>query len=186
MTAVAVTSSAIVAALTAAALATVGFLGHQASENVPPDLRSAAGAGTAQSAPKAPGAKDRSGTLPARSGRGARVVYSLDDDRVWLVEGDGEVRRTFSVSPSTVDPAPGTYRVTSRSKRVTGSDGIPVEHVVRFASVDGTVIGFSAAVDGSMPNPDPGVRTGGVRETRADGAAMWQFATIGRKVVVVP
>ena len=74
----------------------------------------------------------------------------------------------------------------SRSKRVTGSDGVPVEHVVRFASVDGTVIGFSAALDGSVPQLDPKVRTGGVRETRADGAAMWRFATIGRKVVVVP
>lgn len=61
-----------------------------------------------------------------------------------------------------------------------------MEHVVRFASVDGTAIGFSAAVDGSAPVLDPTERTGGIRETRADGAAMWKFATIGRTVVVVP
>ncbi|MFI9820026.1 hypothetical protein ACIHFC_06035 [Streptomyces sp. NPDC052013] len=180
------TSSAIVAGLTATALATVGFLGYQASANVPADLRAAPQAGTARTAPGDLRHDDHPEPLPARSGRGARVVYSLDHDRVWLVEDGGEVWRTFSVRPSTVDPAPGTYRVTSRSKRITGSDGIPVEHVVRFASVDGTVIGFSAAVDGSVPEIDPSVRTGGVRETRADGAAMWRFATIGRKVVVVP
>jgi hypothetical protein len=112
-------------------------------------------------------------------------VYSVDDDRVWLVGADNRVRRTFKVTPSTVDPAPGTYAVTSRSNRVTGSDGIPVEHVVRFTSVDGVVIGFSAAVDGSMAKPDPDERTGGIRETRADGDAMWEFATIGQQVVVV-
>lgn len=106
---------------------------------------------------------------------------------MWLVEEGGKVRRTFSVDPSTVDPEPGTYRVTSRSKSIMGSDGIPVENVVRFAINDGTAIGFSAAVDGSAltPAPDPELHTGGIRETRADGEAMWRFATIGRKVVVV-
>ncbi|MFF8030501.1 MULTISPECIES: hypothetical protein [unclassified Streptomyces] len=180
------TSSMVVAGLTAAALATVGLLGRQAAVNVPAGL-SRPGAGAAAAAHQVPrGGDGPPAALPARSGRGVRVVYSLDDDRVWLVEDGGKVRRTFGVSPSTVDPAPGTYRVTSRSRAVTGSDGVPVEHVVRFADVAGTVIGFSAAVDGSAPRVDPGERTGGIRETRADGAAMWSFATIGRKVVVVP
>ena len=178
------TSSMIVAGLTAAALATVGYLGHRAAETVPPDLKRQA-SGSPAPAPKAPRSKHPA-ALPPRTGVGQRVVYSLGRDRVWLVDQGDTVRRTFGVSPSTVDPAPGTYRVTSRSGKVTGSDGVPVEHVVRFASVDGTVIGFSAAVDGSAPVLDPTERTGGIRETRADGAAMWKFATIGRTVVVVP
>ncbi|MEU0653278.1 hypothetical protein ACWEV9_02040 [Streptomyces albogriseolus] len=178
------TSSTIVAGLTAAALATVGYLGHRAAETVPPDLRREA-SGAPAPAPKAPRG-GRPAALPPRSGQGQRVVYSLGRDRVWLVDKGDKVRRTFGVTPSTVDPAPGTYRVTSRSGKVTGSDGVPVEHVVRFAGVDGTVIGFSAAVDGSPPVLDPRERTGGIRETRADGAAMWRFATIGRTVVVVP
>ena len=178
------TSSAIVAGLTAAALATVGYLGHRAAETVPPDLKRQA-SGSPAPAPKAPRSKHPA-ALPPRTGVGQRVVYSLGRDRVWLVDKGDKVRRTFGVSPSTVDPAPGTYRVTSRSGKVTGSDGVPVEHVVRFASVDGTVIGFSAAVDGSAPVLDPTERTGGIRETRADGAAMWKFATIGRTVVVAP
>ncbi|WAX81873.1 hypothetical protein [Streptomyces sp. KMM 9044] len=177
-------STAIVAGLTAAALLTVGVLGYQASANAPA-TRSAARAGTVPAALQADRDKgSRSPTGPPRgSGGGIRVVYALDDDRVWLVEKDGRVRRTFTVSPGTVDPEPGTYHVTSRSGAVTGSDGVPVEHVVRFATDNGTAIGFSAAVDGSAPEPE--VPTGGIRETRADGEAMWKFATIGRKVVVV-
>lgn len=183
-------SSGIVAGLTAAALATVGYLAHQAAESLPAGLGRAAHAGAAPAAgtSKAPQVKKDPTALPGDSGKGARVVYSLRGDRVWLVAGDEAVSRTFEVDPSAVDPAPGSYSVTSRSNAVTGSDGVPVEHVVRFATVDGVVVGFSAAVDGSTapaPAPDPKVRTGGIREARADGDAMWTFATIGRTVVVV-
>ncbi|MFJ8143726.1 hypothetical protein ACIQ8D_01305 [Streptomyces sp. NPDC096094] len=180
-------SAGLVTGLTAAALAAIGFLGHQASVSVPADLgRTHASGPPAPGASKAPRDRRHPNALPAGSGRGERVVYSVDDDRVWLVDAGNKVGRTFKVTPSTVDPAPGTYVVTSRSNRVTGSDGIPVEHVVRFTSVEGVVIGFSAAVDGSMAKPDAGERTGGIRETRADGDAMWRFATIGQRVVVVP
>ncbi|MEU1313636.1 hypothetical protein [Streptomyces tibetensis] len=183
-------SSGIVAGLTAAALATVGYLAHQAAETVPAGLGRAVKASVAPAAgtSKAPQVKKDPSALPGDSGKGARVVYSLRGDRVWLVAGDEAISRTFEVDPSTVDPAPGTYSVTSRSNSVTGSDGVPVEHVVRFASVGGVVIGFSAAVNESAPPapaPDPKVRTGGIRESRADGDAMWTFATIGRTVVVV-
>ncbi|MFF3894916.1 hypothetical protein ACFYY3_17295 [Streptomyces sp. NPDC001812] len=186
-------SSAIVAGLTAAALAMVAFLGHQAASSASARPH-AARAGTSPGAVRAdrgadaPGGADGSGTLtapPGDSGRGTRVVYALNTDRVWLVDKNDKVKRTFTVKPGTVDPEPGTYRVTSRSGKITGSDGVPVEHVVRFADSDGTVIGFSAAVDGSDPELDPKVRTGGVRATRADGRALWKFATIGRTVVVV-
>ncbi|MFF5369142.1 hypothetical protein [Streptomyces sp. NPDC013187] len=186
----ATSSSGIVAGLTAAALATVGYLAHQAAETLPAGLGRAAKAGVAPAAgtSKAPQVKKDPTALPPESGKGARVVYSLRGDRVWLVAGDEAISRTFEVDPSAVDPAPGTYSVTSRSNSITGSDGVPVEHVVRFASVDGVVIGFSAAVNESAtpaPAPGPKVRTGGIRESRADGDAMWTFATIGRTVVVV-
>ncbi|MGV9288835.1 hypothetical protein [Streptomyces sp. NPDC003719] len=176
-----------VAALTAAALGTVGFLTYQASARLPaePDRAHATGK-PAPGASKAPRDARHPDALPLGSGRGERVVYSLDDDRVWLVGPDNRVQNTFTVTPGRVDPVPGTYAVTSRSKRITGSDGIPVEHVVRFTSVAGVVVGFSAAVDASPPKPAPGLRTGGIRESRADGDAMWRFATIGQPVVVIP
>ncbi|MGW4545168.1 hypothetical protein ACWEN4_02170 [Streptomyces violaceorubidus] len=180
-------SAGIVTGLTMAALVTIGVLGHQASVGAPADLGPTTRATTspAPGAAKAPRDRRHPDALPTMSGTGERVVYSVDDDRVWLVGPGNEVRRTFEVTPSTVDPTPGAYTVTSRSKLVTGSDGIPVEHVVRFAGAQGVAIGFSAAVDGSTARPDPDRPTGGIRETRADGDAMWKFATIGRQVVVV-
>lgn len=93
--------------------------------------------------------------LPTASGSGERVVYSVDDDRVWLVAANNRTERTFKVTPGTVDPGVGTYAVTSRSKAVTGSDGAQIEHVVRFTVVDGVAIGFSSAIDGSTGSPTP-------------------------------
>lgn len=177
-------SSTFVAGLTAAALATVGFLAFQASANAPADL---AEHQRGDGPPRKAARDGRHPTaLPGGSGVGERVVYSLDDDRVWLVGENGVVTRTFKVAPGSVDPLPGRYAVTSRSGAVTGTDGTPIEHVVRFATANDVTIGFSAALDGSLPEPDPTVRTGGIRETVADGDAMWTFATIGRAVVVIP
>ncbi|WP_328358712.1 hypothetical protein OG800_21185 [Streptomyces sp. NBC_00445] len=179
-------SAGFVAVLTAAAVATIGFLAYQASATVPADLgRPQAGGSASAATSKAARDGQHPEALPAGSGTGERVVYSVDADRVWLVIRGNKVQHTFKVNPSTVDPPPGTYFVTSRSKAVTGSDGTPIEHVVRFTSVDGVAIGFSAAVDGSTPVPDPTVKTGGIRESRADGNAMWQFATVGQKIVVI-
>lgn len=178
-------SSGFVAGLTTAAIAAVGFLAYQASANVPNGLGKPPSAKSpAEAKSKTPG-KKAPAPLPGGSGTGRRVVYSLADGRVWLVGTNNKVTRTFGVTPSTVDPAPAAYRVTSRTNATTGSDGTPVEHVVRFTTVDGVVIGFSAAIDGSTPKPDPNTRTGGIRESRENGNAMWQFATIGRTVVVV-
>jgi hypothetical protein len=190
---VAGTSAAIVAGLTAAAIGTVGVLAYQASANVPPALGAKSRSSTAPAvAPtKAPRDRQRPTALPPGSGTGERVVYSVDDDRVWLVNGNNKVGRTFKVNPSNVDPLPGSYFVTSRSNAVTGTDGLPVEHVVRFTSVGDVVVGFSALREdkgkdtGSEPALGPAVTSGAIRETRADGDAMWEFATIGVRIVVI-
>ncbi|MET9386576.1 hypothetical protein ABZY09_37395 [Streptomyces sp. NPDC002928] len=179
-------SAGFVAGLTAAAVVTVGFLTYQASANIPAALVGKSRANTsATAAAKAPRDKKNPTALPGSSGTGERVVYSVDDDRVWLVSATGRIERTFKVTPGSVDPLPGTYAVTSRSKAVTGTDGTPIEHVVRFTSVGGVVIGFSAAVNGTTTTPDSTVKTGGIRESRKDGDAMWVFATIGQKIVVI-
>ncbi|MGH4034194.1 L,D-transpeptidase [Actinomycetota bacterium Odt1-20B] len=180
-------SSGFVAGLTAAALAVVGFLAYQASASAPDSL-------TGKHREKSPSAsssrspKDKADpkALPGQSGSGERVVYALGDRRVWLVDKSNKVERTFEVTAGSVDPAPGTYTVSSRSGSVTGTDGKAIEHVVRFTNNDGVAIGFSAAVDGSTPKPDPSKKTGGIRESRKDGNAMWEFALMGTKVVVVP
>ncbi|MGW1502782.1 hypothetical protein ACWCQW_30170 [Streptomyces mirabilis] len=179
------TSSGFVAGLTAAAVAVVGFLAYQASANVPDTLGKPLASASKVPTTKAPRDKKHPVALPTASGRGERVVYSVDDDRVWLVAANNRTERTFKVTPGTVDPAVGTYAVTSRSKAVTGSDGAEIEHVVRFAVVDGVAIGFSSAIDGSTGSPDSTKKLGGIRETRKNGTAMWNFATIGVKVVVI-
>ncbi|MCX5376461.1 hypothetical protein [Streptomyces sp. NBC_00091] len=181
-------SSGIVAGLTAAAIAAIGFLGYQASATAPAHPVKPAAQAPAAPQGQAPAKQDpaKPAAVPADSGTGPRVVYSVSQKRVWLVAEDGRDPRTFTVMPSTVHPAPGSYVVGSRAGAVTGTDGVPIEHVVRFASTDGIAIGFSARVDGSMPEPDLAKKTGGIRMARADGDAMWAFATISAKVVVVP
>ncbi|MEV4941159.1 L,D-transpeptidase [Streptomyces zaomyceticus] len=183
-------SSGFVAGLTAAAVAAVCFLAYQASANAPADVsakpRASGSAAPSTSPSGGPRQPPRNPlALPDASGKGERVVYSLADRRVWLVDGRNKTTRTFVVMPSTVHPAPGAYSVTSRSGSVRGSDGVQIEHVVRFATAEDVAIGFSAAVDGSTPSPDPSKKTGGIRMKRADGDALWAFAVIGAKVVVV-
>lgn len=182
----------VVAGLTAVALAVIGFFAFQASAaqddaGKPSASRPSSPSPGASDAKKKPPKEVDEKALPAKSGKGTRVVYALERRRVWLVKGDSKVTRTFAVVPSTVSPTPGTYKVGSRSSHITGSDGVPVENVVRFANVEGVTIGFSAAVDGSMPDASDGTRkTGGIREARDDGEALWLLATIGTRVVVVP
>ncbi|MCT2592297.1 hypothetical protein LHJ74_20725 [Streptomyces sp. N2-109] len=174
----------VVAGLTVAAFAVVAFLAFQAAAKDvrPANERKSSASPSKDSADR----KKREEALPARSGKGERVVYGLEKKRVWLVAKSGKVKRTYEVWPSTVSPEPGRYQVTSRAAHVTGSDGKAVENVVRFAIQDGTSIGFSAAVDGSKPELDPAEKTGGIREKRDDGQAMWLFAPINTKIVVVP
>ncbi|MER6915558.1 hypothetical protein ABT354_28130 [Streptomyces sp. NPDC000594] len=175
-------SAGLVAGLSAAALVTIGFLGFHASANAPSGQRARAAAAPQQLPERKPGSTE----LPRGSGSGMRVVYDLSDRRIWLVSGARKVLRTFEVMPSTVHPRVGSYAVTSRSGQVTGSDGVAIEHVVRFAHAGDVVVGFSAAVNGSLAQPDRRRKTGGIRMMRSDGDAMWRFATIGSKVVVVP
>ncbi|MCC9739926.1 hypothetical protein [Streptomyces sp. MNU89] len=188
-------SGKIVAGLTAVALAAVGFLAYQAAASASdrpaaPKDRAAASAspepGSSEDAgPESGETADEKPAVPADSGTGLRVVYSLGAERVWLVGENEQPTRTYEVWPSAVSPAPGEYAVVSRAESVAGSDGVPIEHSVVFTTTEGVVIGFSAAVDGSKPDPDAG-KTGGIRATREDGAAMWKFAPVGTKVVVVP
>jgi hypothetical protein len=113
------------------------------------------------------------------------VVYSLTQKRVWLVSNLGKVTRTYAVTPGTLNPSPGTYTVGARSAIGIGGDGVPIEHTVLFTSVNGVSVGFSAAQNGSLPKRGGTQKTGGIRETRADGTALWDFTLVGTKIVVV-
>lgn len=192
------------AVLTVLALAVVGFFAYQASAGPGRPLATPASV-TESPTPSGeeadedageddaeePAEEDEEPALPPDSGEGLRVVYALEARRVWLVQpaedglGD-EVLTTYPVHPSSVDPDPGSYTVSSRSANLTGSDGVPIEHVVVFNAPGDVVFGFSTAKDGSVPDPDSEQRTGGIRQPAEAGETMWQFAPIGTPVVVVP
>ncbi|WP_225847863.1 hypothetical protein [Streptomyces sp. HPF1205] len=189
---VTISSRTLVTGLLAAALGTVGLLTVQAADSAGTAPAGTAG-GTAGAGAAGLGAGRGAGPatghgttrLPAGSGTGERVVYSLSGGRVWLVGGHGEVVRSFAVVGGGLPPSVGPHKVFARRQGGRGGDGVKVEHVVLFAETDGLNIGFSAAADGSMAARDPAMRSGAVRESRADAAALWQRAPIGAAVVVV-
>jgi len=179
-------SGVVVTGLTAGALAVVTALAIQAQGSVRqtaprPTAAATSPAKAHSSTPPVPG-------IPANSGTGKRVVYSLSKHRVWLVLSEARTaERTFPVQASAVSPRPGTYSVLSESRGPRkGSDGVEIQDVVIFAQPSGVTVGFSSAVDGSMASPPPGLRTGGIREAPADGKALYAFLSIGDKIVVVP
>ncbi|MCB0908739.1 MAG: L,D-transpeptidase [Nocardioidaceae bacterium] len=129
--------------------------------------------------------------LPADSGEGRRAVFSESRQRVWLIEDDGTVERTYLVSGSLYDNLdPGTYSVYSRSDRAWGVDGSTMSWFVRFAHGPNAAIGFhdipelgGAPVQTFAQLGTP-LSHGCVRQRERDALAMWDFAQLGTTVVV--
>ncbi|MGR8010329.1 hypothetical protein [Streptomyces hypolithicus] len=182
-----------VTALTVIALAIVAVVAVQAERSAPPRKAadtsrdsSPSGARESESGAESAAPSEKPQTpVPAGSGEGRRVVYSVGQKRVWLVDASDGLRRTFTVWPGTVNPAEGSYTVGFRREGGTGSDGVTIENVVYFAIKDGISIAFSNAVDGSSPEPSAGTKTGGIRARADDGGAIWTFASVGTTVSVV-
>ncbi|MEU0198674.1 MULTISPECIES: hypothetical protein [unclassified Streptomyces] len=170
--------------LTVGAIAAVTVLAVQADRGPHPTATSAKPSSTASAQPTPTASAPA--RVPDGSGTGRRIVYSLGEKRVWLVDASEATRRTFTVWPGTVSPDPGTYTVSDRNPATTGSDGVQIEHIVYFAAKSGVSVAFSNAVDGASPPPAAsGAQTGGVRMRKADGSALWAFGTVGTTVTVV-
>lgn len=142
----------------------------------------------ASSAAKDPGAFP----LPDASGRGRRVVFDLEQQRVWLVGARGAVQRTYLASGSLTDNLKaGTYEVYSRSQDATGIDGTSMRWMVRFTRGDNAAIGFHDLPVGDDGRPVQRLRDlgtprshGCIRQAPGDAQALWTFAPVGTKVVV--
>ena len=131
--------------------------------------------------------------VPADSGSGRRVVFSEEAQRVWLLDADDDVRRTYLVSGSVTDNLqPGSYAVWSRSRWAVGIDDSGVmEYFVRFAHGQRAAIGFHS-IPTKLGEP---LQTraqlgtpqshGCIRQALPDAVAMWRFASAGTTVVVV-
>lgn len=134
--------------------------------------------------------------VPAGSGSGRRVVYSKTAQRVWVIEADESVTRTYLVSGKMAQPRPGTYQVFSRSAITCSlsSPGVCMRWMVRFTrnTTNTDNIGFHEIprrgnvplqTDAQLGRPLSG---GCVRQSTADALFMWNWAGIGTTVVVLP
>ncbi len=131
--------------------------------------------------------------LPAGSGEGRRIVFSESRQRVWLVDDDAEVVRTYPVSGSMSDNLDtGTFQVYSRSEDAVGIDGSgTMKYFVRFTTGDrGAAIGFhDIPIDEGRPVQTVAqlgtpLSHGCIRQAPEDAIALWAFAPIGTTVVV--
>jgi lipoprotein-anchoring transpeptidase ErfK/SrfK len=133
--------------------------------------------------------------VPSDSGTGRRIVFSQSDQRVWLVGDDNTAERTYPVSGSRFDNLdPGSYRVQSKTRHATAFDASgTMEYFVRFATGYSEPIGFH-----SVPRDTAGrleqtkaqlgtpLSAGCVRQWKNDAIALWDFASVGTRVVVTP
>jgi hypothetical protein len=129
--------------------------------------------------------------LPAGSGAGRRVVYSNHQQRVWLVEENGQVSHSYLVSGRHGLPSVGTYHVWSKvPSSYSGSLLLP--WTLRFAwGSSGAPIDFHGIPlrsDGSPIEPDSLLGTpqshGCVRMKQSEAEFLWNWATLGTTVVV--
>ena len=133
--------------------------------------------------------------LPPDSGTGRRVVYCNSCQRVWLVEGNEIVVRSYQVSGRSGVPSAGTYRVFSKSRHSTDASGrLRLDYMTRFAHGQTLAIGFHGIpIDMRTGQPvqsneDLGeYRSAGcVRQAHEDAAFLWDWAPVGTTVVVTP
>jgi len=143
--------------------------------------------------PSSPSAPSVSTALPSDSGSGRRIVFDISDQRVWLVRAHDRVARTYPVSGSLTDNLqPGEYEVYSKSRDAIGvDDSGTMKYMVRFAHGEHAAIGFHdiPILDGERVQGFDELGTpqshGCIRQDLPDAIALWNFAPVGTKVVVV-
>jgi hypothetical protein len=189
-----VSPMASVATITAAALVGVGVLAVQANGSAPSKPPATAAvkqqpvASTNSAGQTVSPAPDPALALPASSGTGKRMVYSLAKARIWLVGADEKVQMTAQVVPSTVTPSAGTYAVSKRISNNQSADRIAVQYEVLWGPKNDTTkfaMEAVASLAGDQMPPKPVAKTGGIRLTQNDALAVWQFAILQTQVVVV-
>ena len=133
--------------------------------------------------------------VPAKSGTGRRIVYANRQQRVWVINADNEVIRTFPVSGMLGQPGKGTFSVFSKSPTSYSPEfvGVTFRFMTRFAiGRNGGNIGFhEIPIRNSKPMQtvdELGAFKGSgcLRSSTQDALFIYQWATLGTKVVVVP
>jgi len=133
--------------------------------------------------------------VPTKSGTGRRIVYANRQQRVWVINADNEVIRTFPVSGMLGQPGNGTFSVFSKSPTSYSPElaGVTFRFMTRFAiGRNGGNIGFhEIPIRNSKPMQtvdELGAFKGSgcLRSSTKDALFIYQWATLGTKVVVVP
>lgn len=132
--------------------------------------------------------------LPIKSGEGRRVVYSIARQRVWVVDDNEQVIRTFLVSGKRDRPARGSYRVFSQSPESFSplESGVTFRYMTRFAKgLNGINIGFHEIPkkNGKPMQTEAQLGTpqgsGCLRSSTEDAMFIYRWARPGTQVVVV-
>lgn len=173
---------------TAATIGAFGALAQPAADAATPEPVDTA------KVPAAPDPGVDPEALPADSGAGRRVVYSINGQRVWLVEADERVSRTYRVSGRLDRPGPGSYEVYSKSPTAISYNYTEqMQYMIRFAHGERAAIGFHdiPVLDDGTPVQTEAqlgqpLSAGCVRQSEQDAAFLWDWAILGTKVVVVP
>lgn len=120
------------------------------------------------------------------------MVYSVSGQRVWLVGDSGNVEHTYLVSGRARTPAPGLYRIFSKSP-VASSGSVRMNWMMRFAKGRGMAIGFHSIPyrgNGSLIQSFGELgqyRSHGCVRQRPDQAKLaWDWAPLGTLVAVTP
>jgi lipoprotein-anchoring transpeptidase ErfK/SrfK len=133
--------------------------------------------------------------VPIKSGTGRRIVYANRQQRVWVINADNEVIRTFPVSGMLGQPGKGTFSVFSKSPTSYSPEfaGVTFRFMTRFAiGRNGGNIGFhEIPVRNNKPMQtvdELGAFKGSgcLRSSTQDALFIYRWATLGTKVVVVP
>lgn len=127
------------------------------------------------------------------TGSGRRIVYSNGGQRVWLIDASGELFKTHQVTGRRGIPAVGRYRIYSMSRYAWAPyDGITMEYMVRFARGEWPYGFHSIPV---YPDEKPlqvpaklGTHGSGgcVRQLWDDAVTVFEWSTIGTRVIVTP
>ena len=132
--------------------------------------------------------------LPDDSGSGRRVVYDRAGQRVWAVDDNEQIVRSWLVSGSKYsNEAPGTHTVYSRSEMSTAWNGQAfLPNMIRYQETEIGHIGFHGiprhVSDNSayQTTDELGTRLSGgcQRQHDLDAAFLWAFADVGTTIVV--
>jgi hypothetical protein len=126
-------------------------------------------------------------------GSGRRIIYTNGGQRVWLINATGELHKTHQVTGRRGIPAVGRYRIYSMSRYAWAPyDGITMEFMVRFARGEWPYGFHSIPI---WPDKKPlqvaaklGTHGSGgcVRQLWDDAESVFEWSTIGTRVIVTP